>query len=98
MTRVGSKDELLKLPMTGVGLLLLNLGLGFVAHSWERMVGYVLLLAAIGAEAILLAAAIIALHWLQRRTHLATPRWHSRPRLRSPALQPTLRCVDFIDD
>ena len=48
--------------MTGVGMLLLNVGLGFVAHSWERMVGYVLLLAAIGAEAILLAAAIIALH------------------------------------
>lgn len=62
VTRVASKDELLKLPMTGVGLLLVNLALGFVAHSWERMVGYVLLLAAIGAEGILLAAAIIALH------------------------------------
>lgn len=61
VTRVASKDELLKIPMTGVGLLLLNLGLGFIAHSWERMVGYVLLIAAIGAEGILLAAAIIAL-------------------------------------
>lgn len=61
VTRIASKDELLKLPMTGVGLLLVNLALGFAAHSWERMVGYVLLLAAIGAEAILLAAAIIAL-------------------------------------
>jgi hypothetical protein len=61
VTRVASKSELLKLPMTGVGLLLLNLGLGFIAHSWERMVGYVLLIAAIGAEGILLAAAIIAL-------------------------------------
>ncbi len=62
VTRVGSKDELLKLPMTGVGLLLVNLVLGFVAHSWERMVGYVLLLAAVGAEGILLAAAIVALN------------------------------------
>jgi hypothetical protein len=61
VTRVGSKDELLKLPMTGVGLLLVNLFVGFIAHSWERMVGYVLLVAAIGAEGILLAAAIIAL-------------------------------------
>jgi hypothetical protein len=61
VTRIASKDELLKLPMTGVGLLLLNLGLGFIAHSWERMVGYVLLSAAIAAEAILLAAAIVAL-------------------------------------
>lgn len=62
VTRVGSKDELLKLPMTGVGMLLLNLGLGFIAHAWERMVGYVLLVAAIGAQGILLAAAIIALN------------------------------------
>jgi hypothetical protein len=62
VTRVGSKSELLKLPMTGVGLLAVNLALGFIAHSWERMVGYVLLLAAIGAEGILLAAAIIALN------------------------------------
>lgn len=61
VTRVGSKDELLKLPVTGVSLLLVNLALGFVAHAWERMVGYVLLTAAIGAEGILLAAAIIAL-------------------------------------
>ena len=61
VTRVASKSELLKLPMTGVGLLLVNLALGFIAHSWERMVGYVLLLAAIGVEGILLAAAIIAL-------------------------------------
>jgi hypothetical protein len=61
VTRVGSKDELLKLPATGIALLALNLVIGFVAHSWERMVGYVLLVAAIGAEGVLLAAAIIAL-------------------------------------
>lgn len=62
VTRVGSKSELLKLPMTGIGLLLVNLALGFIAHSWERMVGYVLLLAAIAVEGMLLAAAIIALN------------------------------------
>jgi PH (Pleckstrin Homology) domain-containing protein len=61
VTRIGSKSELLKLPAAGIILLLVNLGIGFVAHSWERMVGYVLLIAAISAEAILLAAAIIAL-------------------------------------
>ncbi len=61
VTRVGSKNELLKLPVTGVSLLLINLALGFIAHAWERMVGYVLLTAAIAAEGILLAAAIIAL-------------------------------------
>lgn len=62
VTRVGSKDELLKLPTVGVVLLIVNLALGFIAHSWERMVGYVLLLAAIAAQGILLAAAIIALN------------------------------------
>lgn len=61
VTRVGSKSDLLKLPMTGVALLIVNVGLGFIAHSWERMVGYVLLIAAICVEGILLAAAIIAL-------------------------------------
>jgi len=62
VTRVGDKSELLKLPLTGIGILLLNLGLGFAAHAWERMVGYVLLLAAIAAQGMLLAAAIIALN------------------------------------
>jgi hypothetical protein len=62
VTRVGSKDELLKLPATGIVMLAVNLVIGFIAHSWERMVGYVLLTAAVGAEGVLLAAAIIALN------------------------------------
>jgi hypothetical protein len=62
VTRVGSKDELLKLPAAGVALLLMNLAIGFVAHSWERMVGYVLLVATVCAQAMLLAGAIIALN------------------------------------
>ena len=62
VTRVGSKDELLKLPATGMALLLVNLALGFIAHSWERMVGYVLLVATVCAQGILLAGAIIALN------------------------------------
>jgi len=61
ITRIGSKSELLKLPATGILILLANLALGFVAHAWERMVGYVLLVAAIAAQLTLLAAAIIAL-------------------------------------
>jgi hypothetical protein len=61
VTRVGSKDELLKLPITGVSLLLINVALGFIAHAWERMVGYLLLVAAIAAQGMLLAAAIITL-------------------------------------
>ena len=62
ITRIGSKDELLKLPVTGVIVLLVNLGIGFVAHSWERMVGYLLRIAASAAQVMLLVAAIIALN------------------------------------
>ena len=62
ITRVDDKSELLAIPTTGFGLLALNLGLGYVLHAWERAVGYLLFLAAIGAEIMLLAAAIITLH------------------------------------
>jgi hypothetical protein len=62
VTRVGSKDELLRIPLTGIGILALNVALGFAAHAWERMVGYVLLLAAVCAQGILLAAAIISIN------------------------------------
>ena len=59
ITRVDDKRELLTIPITGLGLLAVNLVLGFFLHAWERTVGYLLFLAAIGAQAILLSAAII---------------------------------------
>jgi hypothetical protein len=62
ITRIGSKSELLKIPAAGICILLANLALGFIAHSWERMVGYLLLSAAIVAQVTLLAAAIMALN------------------------------------
>jgi hypothetical protein len=61
VTRVASKHELLTIPGTAVGLLLVNLVLGFVLHGWERMVGYLLFLTALAAQGILLGGAIIAL-------------------------------------
>jgi hypothetical protein len=61
VTRVASKHELLTIPGTAVGLLLVNLALGFVLHAWERMVGYLLFLTALAAQGILLGGAIIAL-------------------------------------
>lgn len=60
--RVDDKRELLSIPITGIGLVAINLVLGFVLHAWERAVGYLLFLAAIGAQAILLAGAIITLN------------------------------------
>ncbi len=59
VTRVDDKRELLTIPITGLGLLAVNLALGFVLHAWERAVGYLLFLAAIGAQGVLLAGAIV---------------------------------------
>jgi hypothetical protein len=60
IVRVSDKSELLDIPRSGLGFLALNLVLAIVLHSWERMVGYVLLLAGIGVELMLLIAAIVA--------------------------------------
>ncbi len=60
--RVEPKSELLSIPITGIGLLAINLVLGFVLHAWERAVGYLLFLAGTGAQIMLLAAAIITLN------------------------------------
>ena len=62
VTRVDDKRELLTIPITGMGLLAVNLVLGFFLHAWDRTVGYLLFLAAIGGQAILLSAAIITLN------------------------------------
>jgi len=62
VTRIDDKRELLTIPVTGVGLLLLNLGLGYFLHSWERAVGYLLFLTALGAQGILIAATAITLN------------------------------------
>ncbi|MDZ4277908.1 MAG: PH domain-containing protein [Dehalococcoidia bacterium] len=62
VTRVDDKRELLSIPITGIGLLALNLVLGFVLHAWDRSVGYVLFLAGLGAQIILLSAAIITIN------------------------------------
>lgn len=59
VTRVDDKSELLAIPTTGIGLLSLNLVLGFLLHAWERAVGYLLFLAGTGAQIMLLAAAIV---------------------------------------
>ena len=50
ITRVDDKRELMTIPITGIGLLAVNLVLGFFLHAWERTVGYLLFVAAIGAQ------------------------------------------------
>ena len=62
LTRIDDKRELLMVPVTGIGMLAVNLVLGFFLHAWERAIGYLLFATAIGLQIILLAAAIITLH------------------------------------
>ena len=47
ITRVSDKSALLDIPRSGLGFMAVNLILAVILHSWERMVGYVLLLAGI---------------------------------------------------
>lgn len=60
VVRVTDKGELLDIPRSAFGFLALDLVLAVILHSWERMVGYVLLLAGIGVQVMLLVAAIVA--------------------------------------
>jgi hypothetical protein len=60
VVRVTDKGELLDIPRSAFGFLALDLVLAVLLHSWERMVGYVLLLAGIGVQVMLLIAAILA--------------------------------------
>src|SRR5437764_700848 len=54
IVRVGPKSDLLDIPRSGLGFLAVDLALAVILHSWERMVGYVLLLAGIGVQITLL--------------------------------------------
>ena len=57
IVRVSDKSELLDIPRSAAGFLALEPGPGVLLHSWERMVGYVLLLAGIAIQVMLLVAA-----------------------------------------
>jgi hypothetical protein len=60
IVRVTDKSEMLDIPRSALGFMALNLTLAVLLHSWERMVGYVLLLAGIAVEVMLLIAAAVA--------------------------------------
>jgi hypothetical protein len=60
IVRIADKSELLALPRSAAGFLLLNLVLAVVLHTWDRMVGYVLLLSGIAIQVMLLVAAVVA--------------------------------------
>ena len=60
VVRVADKSALLDIPRSAAGFLLLDLVLAILVHGWERMVSYVLLVAGIGVQVMLLVAAIVA--------------------------------------
>jgi hypothetical protein len=60
VTRVASKGELLTLPTTAFGLLVVNLVLAFAFYTWERIVAHLLLVALVGLQAVFLVGAAIA--------------------------------------
>jgi Bacterial PH domain len=60
VVRVADKSELLDIPRSAFGFLAVDVVLAAMLHSWERMVGYVLLLAGIAIQIMLLVAAIVA--------------------------------------
>jgi hypothetical protein len=60
VVRVADKSALLDIPRSAFGFMAADLVLAVLLHSWERMVGYVLLLAGIAIQVMLLVAAIVA--------------------------------------
>ena len=60
LARVADKSDLLDIPRSAAAFLAVDFVLALFLHSWERMVGYVLLLAGIAAQVMLLVAAIVA--------------------------------------
>lgn len=60
IVRVSDKSELLDIPRSAAGFMALNLVLAVFLHSWERMIGYVLLLSGIAIQVMLLVAAAVA--------------------------------------
>jgi len=60
VTRVAARREVLTLPTTAFGILLINLILAFVIHTWERVVAYMLLVGLIVLQGVFLWGAALA--------------------------------------
>ena len=60
VTRVGAKSELLSLPTTALGVMLVSLPLAFALRMWERVASYLLLAGLIGVQGVFLWGAIVA--------------------------------------
>lgn len=61
LVNVQTKDAILDLPRIATALLIVNLAIGFVLHSWERVAGYVMFIAAAAVQLAFAAAVAIAI-------------------------------------
>jgi hypothetical protein len=60
IARLSDKSALLDIPRSAAGFLVINVALAILLHSWERMVSYVVLIAGILVQVVLLVAAVVA--------------------------------------
>jgi hypothetical protein len=61
LVNVQTKDAILQLPRIATALLVVNLVIGFVLHSWERVAGYVMFIAAAAVQLAFAVAIAIAI-------------------------------------
>lgn len=61
LVNVQTKEAILELPRIATGLLVVNLVIGFALHSWERVAGYVMFIAAAAVQLAFAAAVAIAI-------------------------------------
>ena len=60
LVNVQTKDAILELPRIATALLVVNLVIGFFLHSWERVAGYVMFIAAAAVQLAFAAAVAMA--------------------------------------
>lgn len=61
LVNVQTKDAILQLPRIATALLVVNLVIGFALHSWERVAGYVMFIAAAAVQLAFAVAIAIAI-------------------------------------
>jgi hypothetical protein len=60
---VTAREAILELPRVATLLLLANLAVGSLLHTWDRMAAYLLFAAAVAAQVIMLVAVVLAIGW-----------------------------------
>jgi Bacterial PH domain len=62
VVRLTDKSELLDIPNTALGILVLDVALALVVHSWQRLLSYLVLLGGIFSQVVFIIAAVIAVN------------------------------------